>query len=201
MKISETKSDLMTLSELAQYLKLAEKTLLRMVHKGEIPSLKVASQWRFKRQMIDDWLQSQMKGLPQDDLAHIIGTENNFVPLSRLTGEDLILTDIHPGSKKEVLVQLIEPLVNKGIVQDREAFLSKLLQREEMVSTAIGRGIAIPHIRRPQDNPIKRPALVIGICKQGTEFDSFDGEPTKLFLLLCAGSEIVHLRVMAKITT
>ncbi|HEB11433.1 MAG TPA: DNA-binding protein, partial [Spirochaetales bacterium] len=46
--------DIMTLSEVAQYLKLAEKTVLRMVHRGSIPAVKIASQWRFLRSVINE---------------------------------------------------------------------------------------------------------------------------------------------------
>ncbi len=50
---------LMTLSQLAEYLQLGKSTVYKMVQKGEIPGIKIANQWRFKKSEIDKWLQAQ----------------------------------------------------------------------------------------------------------------------------------------------
>lgn len=189
----------MTLAEVAAYLRLAEKTVLRMVHKGQIPCAKVASQWRFLRSMIDDWLIAKMQVLPRNDLARVIESSPDTVPLSRLLKEEYILLNLRPGSKEEVLHQLVEPLVRTGLVEQEQIFLDKLLDRESIVSTAIGRGIAIPHLRNPDENPRGGPNLVVGICREGTDFAALDQGKTHLFFLLCTDSEVVHLRVLAKV--
>ncbi len=192
--------EIMTLGETADYLKIAEKTVLRMVHKGRIPCAKVGGQWRFMRTVIEDWLISRMKVVPGNDLARLIEAGAELVPLSRLIREDFLVMDIKPGSKEEVLQQLILPLVHKGIIRDDGSFLEKLLSREKMASTAIGRGAAIPHLRNPWENPEGGPVLVVGICPEGTDFDAPDEEKINLFFLLCTDSEVVHLRAMAKLT-
>jgi len=59
---------LMTLSQLAEYLQLGKSTVYKMVQKGEIPGIKIANQWRFKKEDIDKWLnktkikQTKLKG-------------------------------------------------------------------------------------------------------------------------------------------
>jgi mannitol/fructose-specific phosphotransferase system IIA component (Ntr-type) len=68
-----------------------------------------------------------------------------------------------------------------------------------MVTTGIGRGVAIPHLRHPKENPGGGPRMVVGICKAGTDYESMDGRMTHLFFLLVSDSEVVHLRVMAKL--
>lgn len=199
MDTEERSNELLTLAEVANYLKVAEKTVLRMVHNNEIPSIKVASQWRFRRSMIDDWLLSQMKSPPKNELVKLIEATREPVPTSRLTDKRFILMDMKSGSKEEVLRRLVQPLVENDFVKDGEEFLSKLLEREQMISTALGRGVAFPHIRRPKETQASRPLLVIGICKSGTDFDALDGEKTFLFFLLYTDSDVVHLRVMAKL--
>ena len=191
--------EVMTLAEVAEYLRLAEKTVLRMVHKGEIPCAKVASQWRFLRSMIDDWLTAKMRVVPRNDLARLIEGSPDLVPLSRLLRSEHVLLDLRPGSKEQVLRQLVEPLVLTGFVGRAEQFIDKLLEREALVSTAVGRGVAIPHLRNPVENPRGGPVLVVGICREGTDFASPDGEKTRLFFLLCTDSEVVHLRILAKV--
>lgn len=191
--------EVLTLAEVAAYLKLAEKTVLRMVHKGQIPCAKVASQWRFLRPMIDDWLTAKMQVVPRNDLARLIESSPDVVPLSRLLTDELILLDVQPGTKEQVLRQLVRPLIRTRIIDQEQPFLNKLLERERIVSTAVGRGVAIPHLRNPRENPRGGPVLVVGICAEGTNFDSLDGEKTQVFFLLCTDSEVVHLRVLAKV--
>jgi len=53
--------ELLTLEELAKYLKISKPTLYKMVEKGKIPALKVANQWRFKKEDINRWLEKQRK--------------------------------------------------------------------------------------------------------------------------------------------
>jgi PTS system nitrogen regulatory IIA component len=191
--------EIMTLSEVAVYLRLAEKTVLRMVHKGQIPCAKVASQWRFLRSMMDDWLIAKMRVVPQNDLARLIESSPEVVPLSRLLKAEYVILDIRPGTKEDVLHQLVQPLLRSQFIDRGGPFVDKLLERERIVSTAVGKGVAIPHLRNPQENPGGGPLLVVGICREGTDFEAPDGEKTHLFFLLCTDSEVVHLRVLAKV--
>lgn len=53
--------ELLTLEELAKYLKISKHTLYKMLEKGEIPAFKIANQWRFKKSEIDKWIEQQRK--------------------------------------------------------------------------------------------------------------------------------------------
>ena len=124
--MSTDQTEIMTLSETAAYLKLAEKTVLRLVHRRELPSFKVASQWRFRRDVIDEWIMTKIQDMASSDLSKMIQSGKGSVPLGRILQKDLIRLDIKPDVKKEVLRQLIEPLTLKGIVYDEQAFLENL---------------------------------------------------------------------------
>jgi PTS system nitrogen regulatory IIA component len=200
LKLKTNYDDILTLEEVSQYLKLSQKTVLRMVHGGKIPCAKVGGQWRFIRALIDDWLLAKMKVVPKNDLVRLIEADADAVVLSRLLRPELIELKIQPGSKNEVLAQLVRPLVAAGIVKDEQIFLRKLLHREQMASTAVGKSVAIPHIRNPRENPEGGPALCIGICQEGTDFHAVDGKKTHLFFLLYTDSEVVHLRVLGRIS-
>ena len=141
---------IMTLTEVAEYLRLAERTVLRMVHQGKIPCVKVASQWRFVKSFVDDWLLSKMNIKTAKKEKN---TSTDMEPISRMINEKYFISNIRPGPKNEILKQLINPLVSNGIIKDHEIFLQDLLEREQMVSTGLGKGIAIPHIRNIKKNP------------------------------------------------
>lgn len=190
----------MTLSEVALYLKISEKSVLRMVHKNEIPCAKIASQWRFEKSLIDLWVRSKMRSVPKSDIESLIEFNPSIVPLSRLVDINLIIMNLISDSKEGILSQIVHRMVLHGICKDSDNFQRKLLLRENMISTAIGNGIAIPHLRNPSENLGNDASkLVIAICPEGTDFNSFDGEKTYVFFLLRTSHEIVHLRIMAKL--
>jgi PTS system nitrogen regulatory IIA component len=193
--------EIMTLSEVAAYLKLAEKTVLRMAHKGEIPCAKIASQWRFLKPMIDNWLLSKMKCFNREnELGSILIEEDRaFIPVTRLLHQAFVVCGLKSGSKKDVLKQLIQPLLEARIISEGEGYLNKLLAREQLLSTALGKGIAIPHIRNPKENPPGITLIVVGICKEGTDFGSLDDKATNLFFLLCTDSVKLHLRILVQL--
>jgi excisionase family DNA binding protein len=237
-------TDVMTLSEVASYLKVAERTVLRMVHGGEIPCAKVGGQWRFLRTVVDDWLLSRMSLTPSGEMAAPPvdrgteadrGTEEaaqlgrpatGEAPLppaaastdtapppspaatsppspalrfSRFAHEDRVLLGLDGRlSKQEVLEKLARPLADGGVVTDHAAFVKRLLEREHLLSTAVVPHVALPHIRKPDPGLVRGAGVSIGISPRGIDFDSLDGEPTKLFVMLAAESEDVHLGLLAQ---
>ena len=113
-----------------------------------------------------------------------------------LTEED-ILEDIPGNTKEEILGNLVDTLVAKGKLPSREPYLSSLIAREHLGTTAVGDGIAIPHARIKELD-----ALVTALVrfKKGVGFGSLDNSPVHLLFLILApeGSTETHLRAMAK---
>lgn len=195
-------TDVMTLPEVAAYLKVAERTVLRMVHAGEIPCAKVGGQWRFLRSVLDDWLLSRMRF--SEDTAAERDERSSPVErvghrLSRFVHEDRVQLDIPGGlDKRDVLARLAAPLVSSGIVAEAKRFVSSLLERESMVSTAVAPDVALPHLRRPDATLVRGTGVSIGVCPEGADFDALDGRPTRLFVLLVSHTEDVHLTLLAQ---
>ena len=106
--------------------------------------------------------------------------------------------DLTGNTKEQVLSELVNMLVARGLIQGADALLEALLEREGLGSTGIGHGVAIPHGRTAE---VSQPALVFGRSAQAVEFDSLDGQPARIFFLLVApeNGETEHLRLLAKI--
>lgn len=190
------------MADVADVLKVSEKTVSRMLQEGNIPGFKIANQWRFYRDDFYRWIDEKRKdkdSTARAGLASMLSNETESVPLSRLTSKDLIITDIPSVPRDSVLRMLIEPLVTIGAIKDPDSFHSRLIDRENMMSTGVGGGIAIPHLRHPADQPVEQPLLIIGACPGGIEWDAFDREPVRLFLLPVSGDEVVHLRMLSAI--
>jgi len=193
------RGEIMTLREIARYLKVSEKTIFRMVQSGDMPGVKVSSQWRFVRSVVDDWLSARMYASPKRGLLQVIGSAPQAIRLTRMITPDRVVSDIRPGTKRDILHKMVEAGVPFESRTARDTFLGELLLREEVVSTAIGNGVAFPHAREPGGFPISEPRVVLGICPQGADFGALDGMPTYVLAMPLANSEVEHLRVMAKL--
>lgn len=192
----------MGLAEVASYLKITEERLSEMAESGGIPAVKQDSQWQFLRSVVDDWLIGYMSRLSKEELHELIASEGSPVSLKSLVRPELVELDLRPDSKRGILQRLVRVLEHASLVSEAEAsrLLDRLVDREEMVSTAIFSGVAVPHPRNPQESLVKRPAVVLGVCPSGTDFDSLDMEPTYVFFLVCAGNELLHLKLIAEIS-
>jgi PTS system nitrogen regulatory IIA component len=190
----------MTLAEVAEYLKLSQKTLLKMVNNKEIPCTKIANQWRFSKIMLDDWLLSKMQVIPQNDLSRLIEQEYDFVPLSRLVAVETINCDIKARTRDEALEELADMAETAHLIKKKTLFLKQLIERENMISTSLDHGVAIPHLRKPSPELVNEPRIIIGISKLGIDFNSSDGSKCHVFFLLISDSELVHLRILSRIT-
>ena len=193
---------IMTLAEVAQYLKLGERTVLKMVHAGEIPGARIGNQWRFIGSVVDQWLKSKTGAPIPSGLSRLIEEDDSEVPLSRLVRPGYILLDLKPDTVRGVLNQLVHPFMGRGDITQRESEQMErdLLRREEIQSTAVGKGVAFPHLRSPELSPIPGPLVLVGRCPEGSNFGSSDGRLTRLFFLVATNSVVVHLRILARIT-
>jgi len=193
--------DILTLAEIARHLKVSKRTILRMVRKGDLSGAKVGGQWRFRQSAIDAILNVRFQSATSETLVEIVNTKKrNLYRITDLITTDRIVMRLQPASKEAILRQLVAPLVRDGVVGDGEKYLDQLLERENMVSTALECGVAFPHARAPDRLAPRRTAVALGLCPEGADFDALDGQPTYIFLLICAARLETHLRILAKAT-
>ena len=189
----------MTLGEAAAYLKFGERTIHRMIQRSEILCARVGGQWRFLKSVLDDWLLSRMQVLPRNEVAPLLGMADSSLQLSSSIDPRFVVDPVVPGAMREVLTQLVKPLADHGVIADVAKFVDLLAQREMLSPTSLG-DVAVPHVRRPQDNPVTGPVVVPGICRDGVPFGTNDDRPVHFFFLVCTASEAMHLRLLKRIT-
>ena len=114
--------------------------------------------------------------------------------------EDAIRIGLQANTKQEVINELVDALVEAKCLTDRKAAVKALLDREELGSTGVGQGVAIPH---GKTDIVKVLVGALGVSKAGIPFDALDGEPVHLFFLLLApnGSGGAHLKALARISS
>lgn len=192
-------TDILTLQEVADYLKIVPKTVMRMIARNEIPCMKVAGQWRFKQSVIDQWLNAKMNFSEEHRFAQLMDVPGTALQLSRLIKSPYLLLELQSSTVEETLWELTEPLQQQGLLSDRTGLVDQLLCREEMVTTAFGQGTAFPHLRDVKQVPPGFPPIIMGISKRGIPFGNLQGELTHIFFLLLAPNETTHLRILSRL--
>ncbi len=115
--------------------------------------------------------------------------------------EAAITANLKSDDKESVVRELVESLVAAGRISqtDRDSIVSAVMKREELGSTGIGRGIAVPHTKHPSVTGL---VGTVGISEEGIDFDSLDGEKVQLFFLLISPPDRPgdHLRALENIS-
>lgn len=110
-----------------------------------------------------------------------------------------ISLDIRAKKKPEIIRELAALLVASGVASDVDAITRKVLAREELATTGVGNGIAIPHCL---STCVSGTALAFGRRVPGARFDAVDRQPVQLFFLMVGlpGSHNTHLRLLSKLS-
>lgn len=119
--------------------------------------------------------------------------------LSEYLDKNHVLDDLQSSNKREVLDELLAPLVEQHPEVDHDKALRILLDREQLGTTGIGDGVAIPHGKIEGLNDI---LLSVGRSAKGIAFDALDGKPCHVFFLVLAPEQAagMHLRILAQIS-
>ena len=102
-------------------------------------------------------------------------------------------------SKQDILKEMVEVIAAAPDVTDKDDFFISIMKREKIMSTGIGIGLAVPHVKI---DSVKDFVMAIGTKKEGVDFDSIDGKPVYLVIMIGANTEQRddYLKVLAKIS-
>ena len=119
--------------------------------------------------------------------------------LKTVISTDTIILNLKGITKKEIINELLDILHKAGKIQDREAALSAVMDREEKMSTGMKHGIAIPH---GKTSTTKDLVACIGISENPVDFDSLDKQPCRIFIMTLSPIEKTgpHLQFLAEIS-
>lgn len=119
--------------------------------------------------------------------------------LGALIRPDLIFPDLPATERAGLLRAFAGRLAEHGLVNDAEPLFQKLWEREQLGSTAVGGGIAIPHCKVDR---LKSGLVALGRVREGVDFGAADGQPVRLFFLVISPSQspAEHLQILAAIS-
>ena len=120
---------------------------------------------------------------------------------SDFVATDAIRSHVDAGTKEGVIREMTQSLVDAGSIAatDYESIVKAIMKREDLGSTGIGRGVAVPHTKHPS---VSRLVGTVAVSHSGVDFESLDGEPVQLFFLLVSPPDRPgdHLRALENIS-
>lgn len=119
--------------------------------------------------------------------------------LTELLAPDRVKVPLSSRTKDEVLLELVDLVATDRTLAVRDAILSSVREREALLSTGIGSGVAIPH---GKTTDLDQLVMAAGVVAQPIEFDALDGRPVQLFFLLVGpeSSSGAHVKALSRIS-
>jgi PTS system nitrogen regulatory IIA component len=197
--------EMMTIEQLASYLQRDQREVQKWASRGYLPVHKVSGEYRFHPVEINHWLETQMHAYTEQELSKLeLGAAERGLEqqplLSTLVSEATIAVPLLANTKASVLRELIKVAEASWQVYDADKLFEAVREREEMGTTALESGVAIPHPHRPMPNLLGDSIVAIGRTPSGIPFGAPRGGLTDLFFLVCCRDDRTHLRVLARLS-
>lgn len=184
-------NDIMTTEEVARLLKVSESAIHSWAKKGSILCEMSGSTWHFSRENVDKWIEENLSAQQK------VAQERRLIE-SLLKPEAVAFTQL--SSKNEVIEELADLICRTHNELDREKLIEGVLHREELMSTGIGLGIGVPHVRL---GSIKNVIMTATFCQHGLEdYVSIDGQPVHFVFMIVAGQyqHTEHIKLLSAIS-
>ena len=200
-------SDSLTLLELAKLLNRDARTLEKQAEQGKLPGKRISGAWKFHRSEVQDWLEQQIGELNDrqlEDVERGIGGQTpQPATLPMLVSPCLTLETISVNmdarTARGVLQKLVDIANGNWQVYTPQEVYDAVRQREELCSTALPGGIAIPHPRRPNPDSLGDHVIAFGRTSTGIPFAGPENLLCDLFFLVLCRDEKMHLQVLSRL--
>ena len=188
----------LTVKDAARLLTVSEKTVYRWIKQEIIPAYRINEQVRFNRAELLEWATSRKINVSADIFQE---SESSATPLPGLADA------LQAGGIFYRLDGQDKAAAHKAVVENmrlpdevnREFLLRVLLAREQLASTGIGDGIAIPHVRNPIVMHVSRPMVTLCFLEQPVDFGALDGKPVHALFTLISPTVRAHLHLLSRL--
>lgn len=182
----------------AAILNVSEKTIYRWIKQGKLPAYRINDQYRFNRAELLEWATSCKLSVSPEILRETEGSESPLPRLDESLRAGGIFFRIEGQDKSSVLRSVVEHMRLPQEV-NRDFLYEVLLARESLGSTAIGEGIAIPHVRNPIVLHIQEPSITLCFLEKPIEFGALDGKPVDVLFTIVSPTARAHLHILSKL--
>ncbi len=185
--------------EVARLLAIPEATIRRWIFQGKIPAREEKGKYFFLRRDIEKWARNHNIFLHEDltDIDSEVSPDEDSLLAAMKRGG--VFFNLRGSSVQDVLAEAVSLLILPPEL-DRDLLLKMLLQREELASTGVGRGIAIPHPRSPLKELNGEEIISTFFLEREIDFGSLDRMPVFVMFLMLSPEIRLHLRYLSKLS-
>jgi nitrogen PTS system EIIA component len=185
------------IKDLVALLEVPEKTIRQWIKENAIPHHVINHQYRFSRAELNEWILDAKPELASRLLGlSIAGRATRLTGLLRLGG----IHDGLPGrAVRDILAQAIAAIRLPEDISKPD-LLAALIDREDLMTTAVGHGIAVPHPRNPIITRVEDARVAVFFLTEPADFGALDGRPVHTLFLLLTENPRRHLEVLSKIS-
>lgn len=199
----------MTLIEAAEYLHLSKSEIELLVYKKKIPFEVMGGKQVFRKKDLHDWANQSLLFSTESKLEdyHFKASQNQKMFqkddafLSRFISPSYVFDNIQAKTKNSILRELSKKAFETHMVCDEQQLLQLMIEREQLCSTGLTKGVAIPHTRIHAEYLFIDSFLLVARVSKPVPFGSQDGDMTELFFLPCAVDDKTHLYMLARLAT
>ena len=198
-------NEIMDLDQLASFLQRDARELFKLANRGHLPGTKVAGEWRFASADIHYWIHNQLPEYTDAELTALEtgtarGGDDGQPMLATLLSEAGMAVPLAAGTKASLLRELVTVAEQTWQVYEPAALLTAIQQREEMGSTALESGVAMPHPHRPLASTAQGEAFIAyAKTSSGIPFGAPDGGLSDIFFLICCRDRSTQVRLSARL--
>lgn len=189
----------LSVKDAASILNVPEKTIYRWLKQGHLPGQSVNDQYRFNRAELLEWATANRINVSPEIFSEPVGPSSAALPTLE---EALRAGGIHyriGGQDKESVLRAVVDQMQLPEEVNRQFLLQVLLARESLGSTAVGDGIAIPHVRNPIVMHIPRPSIALCFLDKPIQFGAMDGKLVHTLFTIVSPSIRAHLHLLSRL--
>lgn len=169
--------EILTIEEVAQYLRVSERTVYDWASKGKLPCGKLGTTWRFKRAEVERWVDERLANPAEPERSA------REVSLADVLEPDRVVV-LDTDTKQAALDALVDCVAASPSVTDVDSLRREIFRREALMSTGIGFNVAVPHVRLASVTDL---VLAVGVSKRPiTDYEALDEQPVRIVCMVAA---------------
>lgn len=189
----------LTISQVSELLNLPVSTVERWIRQGNIPVYRHEGKYLFLRKDLKRWAQSQgivFASKPEKAAVKKPAQDYSLVAAMKTGG---VVQGITGSDTSAVLEAVVEAAPLAPSIDRHELFV-RLIEREDLSTTGIGRGVAIPHPRSPVRKAPMEPSITTCFLDEPIDYDAIDDIPVSVLFLMLSPDSKIHLRLLSRLS-
>ncbi len=188
----------LNIEDIAKSLGLTTNAVDRWIRQGRIPVFRSGNQWSFDATVLKKWAEARnlMFRLPGEETA--IEDDEELTDLLTAMKRGGVHHDI-TGDTVETLLRSAVDCVPDLSADTRQELYETLLEREQLTSTGIGKGVAIPHPRTPLSTAFDHSMIVTCFARQPVDYQAVDDRPVSVLFVLLSNGIKAHLHLLSRL--